>query len=102
MRGRGCDVNDYDMRDFHKCWDAGTVRNRRVWVGWPEDGGVWVLVLRGDDRRRRSGWRIGTARDMNERCRAIELLEGRFSGDSGECEVIQSLLSGEKKGWLFV
>ncbi len=101
----GCDVGgDYEMSGFYKCWDGGTVRNRRVWVGWPKDGGVWVLVLRGNDRRRRAGWRIGMARDMKERCRATELLGGRFFADLGECEIIKDLLSGEKGegGWFLV
>lgn len=53
-----------------------------TWLGWPEDdahrGGVWMLKVKQTAMRANKTGRIRLARNMEERCRAIELCGGVF------------------------
>lgn len=53
----------------------------RMWYGWPGDapeGGVWVLRTKGPEGAELGVSRIRNALTMEERCKAIEMLGGRF------------------------
>ena len=56
-------------------------RDSGVWYGWPgdaPDGGVWVLRTKGIEDAELGVARIRNARTMDERCKAIEMLGGKF------------------------
>lgn len=53
----------------------------RVWYGWPGDapeGGVWVLRTNGTEGAELGVSRIRNALTMEEKCKAIEMLGGKF------------------------
>ncbi|KAK3690768.1 hypothetical protein LTR37_018990 [Vermiconidia calcicola] len=58
-----------------------TYNASRVWYGWPGDapkGGVWVLRTKGPEGAELGVSRIRNALTMEERCKAIEMLGGKF------------------------
>jgi hypothetical protein len=66
------------------------IRDSESWdpfidVGWPAGGGVWVLKLTHGEAIRRGTARINITRDMEERCRVIEQLEGTYYANPKDC-----------------
>ncbi|KAL7802069.1 hypothetical protein V8C44DRAFT_345971 [Trichoderma aethiopicum] len=57
-----------------------------IYVGWPAGGGVWVLFLPSRSYARMDGVAIiHNAFNMEERCKAIEQLGGRFYENPRDC-----------------
>lgn len=54
-------------------------------VGWPAEGGVWVLKTTLGGAIDRGTARISIARDMEERCRVIQQLGGVFYANPKDC-----------------
>ena len=55
------------------------------YVGWPAGGGVWVLFISRARARMKGTGVIHNAFNMEERCKAIEQLEGRFYENPKDC-----------------
>ena len=65
---------DYNIQTY-------TYNHSRVWYAWPENaptGGVWVLRTTGWEGAELGVARIRNALTMEERCKAIEMLGGKF------------------------
>lgn len=60
-------------------------------LGWPQEGGVWVLFIANERARPKDFGRIHMAHNMEERCRVIEEYGGRFFADPKDCEHLQHL-----------
>ncbi|KAL6859304.1 hypothetical protein J3F83DRAFT_749680 [Trichoderma novae-zelandiae] len=54
-------------------------------VGWPAGGGVWVLTVSRATAKTTSAAIIHNAFNMEERCKAIEQLGGRFYENPKDC-----------------
>lgn len=58
------------------------VGRTQLWLGWCANGGVWALEIdEYEGARRGIGGRIRNAKDMEERCKVIEMLGGAFFSD---------------------
>ncbi|KAN0083431.1 hypothetical protein V8E54_002519, partial [Elaphomyces granulatus] len=60
-------------------------------VGWPAAGGVWVLKSGSRRARPRGIAQINLALNMEERCRVIEKLGGKFYANPEECPDLAGL-----------
>jgi hypothetical protein len=63
-------------------------------LGWPEDGGVWVMR---EHIWKNVGVKFGpvwNALNMRERCKAIEIVGGTFYAKAEDCEFVKPLLEG--------
>ena len=69
---------------INDAWMGGEVVE--TFLGWPENGGVWVLRETWDDSEGRAVARIKLAKTMEERCRAIEMSGGTFYLDAKDCD----------------
>jgi len=72
---------DFYAREYDYNIQTYTYKESGVWYGWPEnapDGGVWVLRTKGIEDAELGVARIRNARTMEERCKAIEMLGGKF------------------------
>lgn len=67
-----------------KLMGLGPVEKQRF-IGVTLQGGVWVLETDMLDSSNRQLGRIGNARDMEEKCRAIERFGGTFYTDPNDC-----------------
>ena len=67
------------------------VTREKLWLGWPETRGVWALSLDEYDGSKRGVGRIKNALNIEERCRAIEMLGVVFHSD-GEAYLRDSQL----------
>jgi hypothetical protein len=77
-----------DKRDYTRSSVEMRQREWDVLLGWPEEGGVWVLRAF-HSQAALEGWgRIGNARTTKERCEVIEMLGESFSLIQG---IIRSL-----------
>ena len=66
-------------------------------LGWPKDGGVWVLKEANwyDFAGSELGiWRMGNAFTMEERCAAMEMAGAVYYKDPYNCESVKPLLDG--------
>ena len=65
-------------------------------LGWPEDGGVWVLRERNwNDLLRKPGLsRLTNAHTMEERCKAMEMSGAVYYANPKDCEYVKPLLDG--------
>lgn len=52
-------------------------------VGWPSGGGIWVLTA--TERSGTSAGVIHNAHTMDERCKVIEKLGGKFYANPKDC-----------------
>jgi hypothetical protein len=65
------------VRDWKKIGNTPYIK-----TGWPSDGrGVWVLNTTQDRASELGAARIYNARDMDERCRVIESIGGKYYSD---------------------
>ena len=74
-----------------KVRDGKRVTMEKLWLGWPKAGGVWALSLDEHEGSKRGVGRIKNAINMEERCRAIEMLGGVFHSN-GEAYLQDSQL----------
>ena len=67
-----------------------------VFLGWPEDGGVWVLKTgKWHDLPPEPGvWRFMNAHTMEERCRALEMVGAIYYKSPEDCDEVKELLGG--------
>ncbi|KAL8854336.1 MAG: hypothetical protein Q9221_000822 [Calogaya cf. arnoldii] len=78
-----------DEEDAEK-WPSSIIREgkrtgkQKLWFGWPEDGGAWVLELEEFDAGRKGVGRIYNACTMEERCRVLETLGATFFGKAAD------------------
>ena len=67
--------------------------DNRLQLGFTEDGGVWVLDMRGGYGRYEPGiWGLANCLTMGERCRVIEELGGKFCKSMRDCEETRRLV----------
>ncbi|KAL8720265.1 MAG: hypothetical protein Q9181_007938 [Wetmoreana brouardii] len=83
MRAMGArwfeDETEADKQPPPRIKDGKLVGSMELWLGWPESGGVWVLEIEEFEGARRGvGGRIRNAKDMEERCKVIEMMGGAF------------------------
>ncbi|KAE8449309.1 hypothetical protein EG329_008210 [Mollisiaceae sp. DMI_Dod_QoI] len=65
-----------------------------LFLGWPADGGVWILRY---ESWRLVNWTLGPifhALTMEERCKAIEICGGTFFEDPEDCQFVKPLIEG--------
>lgn len=62
-----------------------------LWLGWPEEGGVWVLWLKDGEEAEKGVSRIRNAHTMAERCKAIEIVGGTYYDNYRQCESLRDL-----------
>ena len=62
-------------------------------VGWPKDGGVWVLRSTYKEGISKGVGRVKNAFSMEERCRVIENLGGVFYANPKECPDLDLLIA---------
>ncbi|KAI3581820.1 hypothetical protein IWW34DRAFT_729591 [Fusarium oxysporum f. sp. albedinis] len=67
-----------------------------LFVGWPAGGGVWVIHTTLSQSARKGLGRIGNAFTMEERCKMVEQLGGRFYADPKDCPHLD--LDGSREG----
>lgn len=65
--------------DYSKCTDS------FIRVGWPAEGGVWVLKTTRGEADKKGAAIIHNAYNMEERCKIIKQLEGQFYDDPRKC-----------------
>ena len=58
---------------------------RSISTGWPDEGGVWVLIATNTDGGGKSEGMLFNAYTMEERCTWIEKLGGIFYADPKDC-----------------
>ncbi|KAI9785863.1 MAG: hypothetical protein M1816_008190 [Peltula sp. TS41687] len=63
---------------------------RELVLGWPQEGGVWVLELESESKRPTDLGRIHMALNMEERCRVIKEYGGVFFADPKDCKDLQN------------
>jgi len=76
-------------------------KDEDTWLGWPAEedgGGVWVLKANRSESYRRQVGRISLAKDMGERCKAIEMCGGVFFKDVEACEEARGLAQEYRSG----
>jgi hypothetical protein len=56
-----------------------------LFIGWPDDGGVWVIHTTLSQSARKGLGRIGNAFTMEERCKIIQQLGGIYYADAKDC-----------------
>ncbi|KAH6856358.1 hypothetical protein B0I37DRAFT_412287 [Chaetomium sp. MPI-CAGE-AT-0009] len=61
---------------------------KQRFIGVTLQGGLWVLETDKLDSSNRQLGRIGNARDMEEKCRAIERFGGTFYADPSDCPLL--------------
>lgn len=61
------------------------VVKRSIFTGWPDEGGVWVLVATNTVDGRKGAGMLFNAYSMEERCIWIEKLGGTFYADPKDC-----------------
>ena len=97
--------------DFTDAVDKGTrprtaKEREELVLGWPEDGGVWVLrEMNWNDNDLWVGlgvFGLANAHTMEERCKAMEMLGAVYYANPEDCEYVKPLLDGfgEHKGEL--
>jgi hypothetical protein len=60
-------------------------------LGWPDDGGVWLLELSREEAYDRKVGAFRLAKTMEERCHEIQMCGGTFYADPTECERTRDL-----------
>ncbi|KAL1971160.1 hypothetical protein VTN77DRAFT_111 [Rasamsonia byssochlamydoides] len=90
-----------DYLDMHGARPKTKEETTRLVMGWPEEGGVCVLKIKGLKDDQGGGWTGGwvdglgaiqNAYTMRERCRAIEKLGGVFYDNPRDCEDTRDLV----------
>jgi hypothetical protein len=63
-------------------------------LGWPEDGGVWVMKENNwyELGREPGSWRLRNAHTMEERCKAMEMSGAVYHANPEDCESVKALL----------
>lgn len=64
----------------------------RLWIGWSEADGVWVLKMTTREALKNAVGRVRLAKNMDERCRAIDISGGKFYSDPKDCEDTRDLV----------
>ena len=64
--------------------DPGVI-TRFIYTGWPDEGGVWVLIATDAIDGGKSAGMLFNAYNMEERCIMIEKLGGTFYADPKDC-----------------
>jgi len=105
------DYYDYDQATGYKVRPMYREEREILFLGWPEDGGVWLLRFSNPAHLRNRGWYIGlinNALTMEERRKAIEMSGGTFFKRPEDSEYIRPLLEGlgnhgsrrdDERGW---
>lgn len=107
------DYYDHDWATGYKMRKLSVEEREVLFLGWPEDGGVWILRFENSAKVRNRGWHIGiinNALTMEERCKAIEIAGGTYYEKPEDCECVRPLLEGfgahkprgrleEEEGW---
>lgn len=80
--------------EFSHGLKTGELLNNKVhsFLGWPEDGGVWLLELSRKEAYDRRVGAIRLAKTMEERCHEIQMCGGTFCADPTECERTRDLV----------
>lgn len=65
-----------DEKEYTSMW--GAPWTLELWYGWPSGGGVWALRVDEVKGSNLGVTRIRNAHNMEERCKAIEMLGGKF------------------------
>ncbi|KAI4246903.1 MAG: hypothetical protein LQ352_006270 [Teloschistes flavicans] len=69
------------------------VGRTQLWLGWSANGGVWVLEIdEYEGARKGIGGRIRNAKNMEERCKFIEMLGGAFFSDRKHCPLTRNMV----------
>jgi hypothetical protein len=65
-------------------------------LGWPEDGGVWVMKESNwyELGREPGSWRLRNAHTMEERCKAMEMSGAVYYANPEDYEPVKALLDG--------
>ncbi|KAG4429915.1 hypothetical protein IFR05_014604 [Cadophora sp. M221] len=63
-------------------------------LGWPNNGGVWVLQERNWGNLSRGGWAWRNAHTMEERCIGMEMSSALYYANPEDCEPVRALLVG--------
>ncbi|KAL8666189.1 MAG: hypothetical protein Q9202_001696 [Teloschistes flavicans] len=73
--------------------DGKRVGRTQLWLGWSANGGVWVLEIdEYEGARKGIGGRIRNAKNMEERCKFIEMLGGAFFSDRKHCPLTRNMV----------
>jgi hypothetical protein len=81
-----------DKRDYTQPTVKGRQMETDVLLGWPEEGGVWVMMGVHSSAEWLGWGRIGDARTMRERCEVIKTLGGVFFRDHKDCPLTNDLV----------
>lgn len=65
-------------------------------LGWPKDGGVWVMKETNwyNFSREPGSWRLRNAHTMEERCKAMEMSGAVYFENPEDCDSVKALLDG--------
>ncbi|KAL8700966.1 MAG: hypothetical protein Q9201_005158 [Fulgogasparrea decipioides] len=87
------DETEADKQPPPRVKDGKLVGRMELWLSWPESGGVWVLeVEKLKGARRGIGGRIKNAKDMEERCKVIEMTGGVPFEGRKDCEITRDMV----------
>lgn len=84
-----------DVNDNNRPTSA--TEKEAIILGWPEDGGVWVLKATswgGFGVEENGFWRFLNAHTMEERCKAMEMIGAMYYENPEDCDSVKELLDG--------
>lgn len=91
------DYYDYDWATGYKMRNLSVEERQVLFLGWPEEGGVWMMRYENPAKVRNRGWHIGiinNALTMEERCKEIKIAGGVYFVNPEDCAYIKPLLEG--------